>query len=135
VQITSIDTWNNNNSNMYNKQWHVPSKISINNPNTKLFTVPGVWCSSMLRVYGCVFCFISLLSVYMCVCMPSSSRSIAGVPSSRGLPGWSWLPLLLHTTCVRSCCKRANCVAAQQQKNKIKIDKQYWDRGCGGKTL
>jgi len=40
----------------------------------------------MLRVYGLVFCSISFLSVYMCVRMPLSSRSIAGVPSSRVLP-------------------------------------------------
>ena len=39
----------------------------------------------MLRVYGCVFCSISLLSVYMCVRMPLSLRSIAGVPSSQAL--------------------------------------------------
>ena len=41
----------------------------------------GVCCSSMLCDYGCVFCFISFLFVYMCqcVCMPLSSRSIAGV--------------------------------------------------------
>jgi len=30
--------------------------------------------SSMLRVYECVFCSISLLSVYVCVRMPLSSR-------------------------------------------------------------
>jgi len=40
----------------------------------------------MLRVYGFVFCSISFLSVYMCVRIPLSSRSIAGVPSRRALP-------------------------------------------------
>jgi len=35
-----------------------------------------------------VFCSISLLSVYMCVRMPLSLRSIAGVPSSQALPGY-----------------------------------------------
>jgi len=54
----------------------------------KLFAVSGVRYSSMLRVYGCVFCSVSLLSVYMCVRLPSSPRSIAGVPSSRALPGF-----------------------------------------------
>ena len=42
-----------------------------------------MWCSPTLRVYGCVFCCISLLPVYMRVCMPISWRSIAGVPSSK----------------------------------------------------
>jgi len=42
----------------------------------------------MLRVYECVFCSLSLLSVYMCVRMTLSLRSIAGVPSSRALPGY-----------------------------------------------
>ena len=42
----------------------------------------------MLRVYGCVFCSVSLLSVYMCVRMPSSPKSIAGLPSSWALPGF-----------------------------------------------
>jgi len=43
----------------------------------------------MLRVYGSVFCSISMLFVYMCVRMPSSPRTIAGVPSGR-------TALLLH---------------------------------------
>jgi len=61
--------------------------------NWKLIAVPGVWCPSMFRVYGCVFCSISLVSVYMCVRMPLSWRSIAGVPSSRALPGY---PITTH---------------------------------------
>ena len=44
---------------------------------------PGLWRKSMLHVYGCVFCSICLLSVYMCVRIPLSAGSIAGVPSSR----------------------------------------------------
>jgi len=42
----------------------------------------------MLRVDGCVFCSFSLLSVYMCVRIPLSLRSIAGVSSSQALPGY-----------------------------------------------
>ena len=42
----------------------------------------------MLRVYGYVVCSIFLLSVYMCVRMLSSPKSIVGVPSSRALPGF-----------------------------------------------
>ena len=38
-------------------------------------------CQFVLRVYGLVFCYISLLFVYMCARMPVSPRSIAGVPS------------------------------------------------------
>jgi len=49
----------------------------------------------------CVFmhvCFvISLLSVYMCVRMPLSSRSIVGVPSSRQLLDY---PITAHNLCV-----------------------------------
>jgi len=48
---------------------------------------------TILRVDGCVFCSISLSSVYMCVRMPSSPGSIAGVPSSRALPGY---PITAH---------------------------------------
>jgi len=51
----------------------------------------------MLRVYGCVFCSIFLLSVYMCVRMPLSLRSIAGVPSSQVLPGYL---ITAHHLCV-----------------------------------
>jgi len=49
-----------------------------------------VWCPStgMFRVYGRVFCSISLLSVWMCMRMPLSLRSISGVPSSQALPGY-----------------------------------------------
>jgi len=58
--------------------------------STKLIAVPeGVCCSSMLRVYECVFC-------YMCVRMPLSLRSIAGVHSSRALPGF---PITEHHLC------------------------------------
>jgi len=40
-------------------------------------------------LWMCVLIYsISLSSVYMCVRMPLSSRSIAEVPSSRALPGF-----------------------------------------------
>ena len=43
-------------------------------------------------------------------------RSIAGVPSSQALASYI---ILLHTTCVRSCCTwRASGVAAKHQKTK-----------------
>jgi len=56
--------------------------------NRMLIAVPGVWCPFMLRVYRCVFCFVSLLFVYMCVRMPLSLKSIVGVPLSQVLPGY-----------------------------------------------
>ena len=57
----------------------------------------------MLRVYGCVF----LLSVYMCVRIHLSSRSKAGVLSSRALPVFpSQYAFLID-----------GCVAMKQQKN------------------
>jgi len=49
-----------------------------------------------MRVDGCAFCAISLLSVYMCVRMPLSPGSIAEVPSSRALPGD---PITAHHLC------------------------------------
>jgi len=45
---------------------------------------------------SCLICDILLLSVYMCVRMPLSSRSIAGVPSSRALLGY---PITAHHLC------------------------------------
>jgi len=63
----------------------------------------------MLRVYGCVFCPISLLSVYMYVRMPLSLRSIVGVPSSQALPGYL---ITAHHLCAFCCTWRASCVAA-----------------------
>jgi len=63
----------------------------------------------MLRVYGCVFCSISLLSVYMCVRIHLSSRSIAGVLSSRALPVFP-----SHHLCAFLI---DGCVATKQQKN------------------
>ena len=50
----------------------------------------------MLGVYGCVFFSISLLSVYMCVRMLLSLRSIAGVPLGWALPGF---PITAHHLC------------------------------------
>jgi len=64
--------------------------------NTKLITVAGVCYSSMFRVYGCVFCYISLLFAYMCMCMPSSLSCIAGVPSGSAL---SSLTITAHHVC------------------------------------
>ena len=63
----------------------------------------------MLRVYGCVFCSISLLSVYMCVRIHFSSRSIAGVLSSRALPVFP-----SHHLCAFLI---DGCVATKQRKN------------------
>jgi len=63
----------------------------------------------MLRVYGCVFCSTSLLSVYMCVRIPLSSRSIAGVSSSRALSGFPSNRLCAFLI--------DGCVATKQQKN------------------
>jgi len=68
----------------------------INKIQYKLSTVSGVCSPSMLRVDGFVFCSMSLVFVYMCVRMPSSPRSIAGVPSSRALPGF---PITSHHLC------------------------------------
>jgi len=62
--------------------------IQIHKMNTKLIRVSGLCCLSLLRVYACVSCSISILFVYMYVRMPSSPRSIAGVPSSQALPGY-----------------------------------------------
>jgi len=66
--------------------------------NSPLFSAATSVVHPCLRVYGCVFCSISLLLVYMCAHMPSSPRSIVGVPSGRGFRAF----LSLHTTCVRS---------------------------------
>jgi len=55
--------------------------------NRKLIAVPGVWCPFMLHAYGCVFCSVTLVSVYTCVGMPLRFKSIVRVPSSQALPG------------------------------------------------
>jgi len=76
---------------IYVYQWRNKIKIQIpliNEMNTKLVTVSGVCCLSLLRVYACVSCSIFILFVYMYVRMPSSPGSIAGVPSSQALPGY-----------------------------------------------
>ena len=65
----------------------------------------------MLRVYGCVFCSVSLLSVFMCVRITLSSRSIAGVSSSRALPGLGFPSNHLCALLIDG------CVATKQQKN------------------
>jgi len=65
----------------------------------------------MLRVDGCVFCSISLLSVYMCVRIPLSSRSVAGESSSRALPGPGFLSNHLSAFLIDG------CVATKQPKN------------------
>jgi len=62
-----------------------------------LFWVCVVHRRLPLRVFGCVFCSISLLFVYMYARMPSSPRSIAGVPSlepsASGLPYYCTPPV------------------------------------------
>jgi len=69
-----------------------------------------------MRVYGCVFCSVPLLFVYLHMRISSSNASsIAGVlfDSAGGL----CTTLLLRTTCMRSCCTlSARCVAALQTK-------------------
>jgi len=55
-----------------------------------------VCSSSVLHVYGCVLCFFFLWFVYMCVRIPSSPRSIAGVSLGQVLPGF-------HTTAHHLC--------------------------------
>jgi len=83
-------------NNVYNKQRNISRNNSIHKSKYKINYYSGLWCLSMLRVYGCVFCSISLLSVYMCVRMPLSLRSIAGVPSSQALPSY---PITAHHLC------------------------------------
>ena len=71
----------------------------------------------MLRVNGCVFCSISLWSVYMCVRMPLSLVPLRECVRARRFRA----SLLLCTTCaiVRSCCNwRASCVAIKQPQKK-----------------
>jgi len=55
---------------------------------TKLLSVSGVCCLSLLRVYACVSCYICIMFLYMYVRMPSSPRSIVRVPLSRAIPGY-----------------------------------------------
>jgi len=43
---------------------------------------------SMFRGSQCVFCSISLVFEYVCLCLPFSPWSIAGVPSGQALPGY-----------------------------------------------
>jgi len=83
-------------------------KIQQIGERRKLITIPAAWRKSRLRVYGFVFCSISFLSVYMCVRMPLSSRSIAGVPSSRAFPVFP-----PHHMCVFLI---DGCVGTKQQK-------------------
>ena len=66
--------------------------------NTRLITVSGVCGLSLLHVYTCVSCSISILYLYMYVRMPSSPGSIAGVPSSQALP--SYLTTAPQSVCV-----------------------------------
>ena len=63
-------------------------KIQWIRERSKLITIPAAWRTFTFRVYGIVFCSISFvcLHVPLCVRMSLSSRSIAGVPSSRVLP-------------------------------------------------
>ena len=68
----------------------------------------------MLCVDGCVFCSIPLLSVYMCVRISLSSRSIAGVSSSRVLPAFPSNHLCAFLI--------EGCVATKQQKNRNLCD-------------
>jgi len=80
----------------------------------------------MLRVYGCVFCSGSLLSVYACVRIPLNSRSIAGVSSSRALPDFpsNHLPVcaFLIDGCVATKPKKhGNLGDVEEKSNLIKL--------------
>ena len=50
----------------------------------------------MLRAYECVLCPNSLFCVYMCVRMPSSTRSMSEMLSGWVLPGF---PITAHHLC------------------------------------
>jgi len=89
MQIRYINTLNNNISNASNKQWDISRKNSINKSKYKINYYPGC----VMFKHACVFCSMSLLSVYMYVRMPLSSRFIAKVFSSRALPGF---PITAH---------------------------------------
>ena len=65
--------------------------------NTKLIAVSGVCFSSLLHVYGFVFCSISILFVYMCVRMLQVQGPLRECPQT----GRFRASLLLHTTGVR----------------------------------
>jgi len=85
--------------------------------NTKLFTVSGVCCLSLLRVYTCS---ISSLFFYMYVRMSSSPGSIAGVPTSQALPYYC------TSICVRSCYTwRAGCVDPKREKKETKFEDNF----------
>jgi len=65
----------------------------MNKIEYKINSVSDVCYLSMFRVYGCVFCCISLLFAYICMHMTLSPRTIVGVPSGRALPGF---PVTAH---------------------------------------
>ena len=78
--------------------------------NTIFITVSGVCCLFLLCVYACESCSNSILFVYVYVRMPSSPRSIAGVPSSQALLGY-----LCHGTLQG--CKQAGCRRRQERRS------------------
>jgi len=75
---------------------YVKEKLNKQDKIQNLIAVSGGFGSFMLRVYGCVFCCIFLFCVYMCVRMPSSPRSIVGVPMGWALPSF---PITAHHMC------------------------------------
>ena len=69
-----------------------------------------------MRVYGCVFCSVPVLLVYLRMSISSNASSIAGVPFDS--VGSLRTTSLLRTNCMRSCCNwSASCVVALQTKN------------------
>jgi len=76
--------------------------------NTKLMTVSGVCCLSLLRVYACVSCPISVLFCLHVCAYAFKSRVHCG---SVFEPDASGLSYYCTSICVRSCCNwRASCV-------------------------
>jgi len=78
-----------------------------------------VCSSSMLRVFLCALCFMSLLFEYMCMHLPFISWPIAGVPSSQALPGYlAFEPGYCTSICMHSWYNwRASCVDSKPKKN------------------
>jgi len=84
--------WKSSSSMSYIKVCHTLSSFSLIDDKS----LPGQpqivkrlpTCSHEIcfKIISCVFCCISLLFAYMCMHMPSSPRTIAGVPSGRALP-------------------------------------------------
>jgi len=116
MQITSINTWNNNASNTHNKQWSISRKIPINKSKYKIIYCPG--CVMFIHV---VCLWICVLLHFSFVCLHVFAYAFkfkvhCGSAFEPG-PGHSRATLLLYTTCVHSCCNwRATCVTTPKKK-------------------